>query len=94
MDAFQTTYLLLHLIDWGQTLDIADRPDQYRELNPILGSHPTRGEVNRYMAASAVSVLYLDEYVFKKNKIFRNVVMTIVGTVVVRNTTIGLRVNF
>ena len=42
------------LADWGQTLDNSDNPGLYREQNPLLGPHPTRGDVNGYFAASLV----------------------------------------
>ena len=40
------------LVDWGQTLTIADNPYALREQNPMLGPHPTRGDVNRHFLAS------------------------------------------
>jgi len=50
----EASYLALHVLDWGQTLDIADHPEKFYERNPILGEHPSRGEVNRYFAAGMV----------------------------------------
>lgn len=49
------TFLFLDIIDWGQTLNIADNPDKYYEHNPILGDHPSRGEVNRYFVAGMIT---------------------------------------
>jgi hypothetical protein len=49
--ALQLSYTLLHLADWGQTLDIENHPDQF-ETNPLLGRDPTRGEVNTYFATT------------------------------------------
>jgi len=37
-------------IDWQQTLKIARNPDKWRELNFILGQHPTPKKVNIYFA--------------------------------------------
>lgn len=39
-------------MDWSQTLQIADNPDFRKELNPILGPHPSRGDVNLYFAST------------------------------------------
>ena len=50
----QGTYLGVHSIDWMQTRYIAKHPDEYHEINPLMGKHPSVGEVNRYMAASAI----------------------------------------
>jgi hypothetical protein len=52
--AREAAYLALHVADWGQTLDIADHPDKWHENNPALGSHPSRGEVNRYFAITGL----------------------------------------
>lgn len=45
---FQAVDTALWVLDWGQTRDIAKKPDRHRESNPILGDHPTTGEVDRY----------------------------------------------
>ena len=52
--AREAAYLALHVADWGQSLDIADHPERWHEHNPVLGSHPTRGDVNRYFAVTGV----------------------------------------
>ena len=47
----------IHLLDWGTTLDIADRPDEYREVGlarVFIGEHPSRGKVNIYMGIAAI----------------------------------------
>lgn len=45
---------VLHLADWSQTLQIAERSD-LREANPLLGDSPSKGRVNTYFALTAVS---------------------------------------
>lgn len=62
----EAAYLGLLVLDWGQTLYIADHEDYY-ERNPILGRHPSRGAVNSYFLMSAllhplVSVVLPKEY--------------------------------
>lgn len=49
----EAAYLMLHAVDWGQTRTIATS-DEFWETNPILGSHPTVAEVNRYFVATAL----------------------------------------
>lgn len=44
----------LHIVDWGQTRSIAQHPDQYRELNPLLPSHPSMAQVNAYMLGTLI----------------------------------------
>ena len=50
----EAVWQVIHVVDWGQTLSIADNPNDYHELNPIIGRHPSRGKVNTYMLASAL----------------------------------------
>lgn len=50
----EVAYLALHVADWGQTLYISDHPREFHENNPILGSHPSRGEVNTYFIATGL----------------------------------------
>lgn len=38
-----------HIIDWGQTRNIAKDPLNYTEINGILPKHPTVGQVDAYM---------------------------------------------
>lgn len=94
MDGFLPLYLALHLIDWGQTMNIQQDPVHYREINPLIGAHPSRGDVNRYFIGSTIFVYTADKYVFKKNKVFRFIVISLAVAAVVRNKTIGLKVRF
>jgi hypothetical protein len=55
---WRTTSNVLILMDWSQTLDIAENPNYY-ETNPVLGRDPDRGEVNLYF----VSMLLLNNWI-------------------------------
>jgi hypothetical protein len=48
------TYQLLNLIDWHQSQIIAKRPNEYYEVNPFIGKHPSVGQVNTYFAISSL----------------------------------------
>lgn len=52
--AREAVYLAMHVLDWGQTLDIAKNPDLHGEGNSILGEHPSVKRVNRYFVATAL----------------------------------------
>ena len=52
--AREVAYLALHVADWGQTLEIADHPEKWHENNPVLGDHPSRGQVNAYFIATGL----------------------------------------
>ncbi|MBW2178751.1 MAG: hypothetical protein JRG81_00015 [Deltaproteobacteria bacterium] len=85
----------LNIVDWGQTLDIADRPDEYREINPILGDHPDRGDVNIYFASTMilkVLVTHLLPTEYREYWLGGNIALS--GYFVHHNHRIGLRVNF
>lgn len=60
--ALLATGATLHLIDWGQTRYVVKNPDQYKELNPMLGENPTMGTVNGYMLATALLFPLAAEY--------------------------------
>lgn len=42
----------LMVIDWQQTREIAENPDKYWEINPLVGKHPSVGKVDRYFVSS------------------------------------------
>ncbi len=44
------TYTVFHVADWMQTRQVAKNPDCYREINPILGEHPSTPLVDAYFA--------------------------------------------
>lgn len=52
--AREVAYLALHVADWGQTLYISDHPSEFKEYNPVLGAHPSRGDVNAYFITTAI----------------------------------------
>lgn len=85
----------LKVIDWGQTLDIADKPDRYTEINPLIGEKPDRSRVNKYFACSAVSqvlITHLLPFKWRKYWIGSNIIIS--GILVGRSYSIGLRVNY
>lgn len=43
--------LIALMIDWLQTIYIAGHPTEYREINPLLGRHPSKLRVSIYFAA-------------------------------------------
>ena len=91
----EATALTLMAVDHGQTLNIAKNPQEYHELNPILGDHHSVSEVNRYFAA----VYILDPTISallpeKERKWWQYVTIGIEAGVVARNYSLGLRTDF
>lgn len=85
-------YLTAHFMDWAQTRVIAQHPERWREMNPILGEHPLPTAVNIYFATLLV-ILGLFLY-FAPAWIALSVMSIIVPVeifVVVRNFQHGIR---
>lgn len=47
---------VLMFIDLGQTLYIADHPDEYSESNGMMGDHPSRKKVREYFVLSYLMI--------------------------------------
>ena len=46
--ALQSTFTIITIVDYGQTLNIAKHPNTWKETNLILGEHPKEKAVNIY----------------------------------------------
>lgn len=88
------TATLLLAVDWLQTRDIATNP-RFEERNPILGSDPDLGDVNRYFAG-AVAATWVAGHVLPEpwNDRFLLGVVTTQGVVVAHNFSVGVRWRF
>jgi hypothetical protein len=81
--------------DWGQTLNIVRRPDEFREANPILPHYPTRGQVNQhFMAQIVVHSMVACALPANYRKIYVAGVALHGATLVFNNNRIGLKVSF
>ena len=93
--AREATYVAIHMVDWGQTRDIAKNPDKYHEKNPILGEHPSTKEVDRYMAASlAGHILITSLLPSNLRPYWQYGTIAFSGYLVVNNHSIGLRMSW
>ena len=102
--ALQTTYAVVHLADWLQTISINKQDGgsygkigeysiQYVETNPLLGKHPSNDRVNAYFATTlllhtAISYVLPDPY----RNIWQTVWIGVEAAQVVRNYNVGIRV--
>jgi hypothetical protein len=87
-------YMALHVADWGQTRDIAMRP-QYWEVNPIIGRQPTVKQVDEYMITSAILHAGVVKSLPKKYRTHAQMITIGIKAGFVRhNARIGLKVNF
>ena len=86
---------VLHIVDWGQTLDIARNPGLYHEINPVIGRHPSVGRVNLYMGLSAAGHLAVSWALPKEYRVYWQwMTIGVTGGLVGHNFNIGLRVRF
>ena len=93
--AREAVWISLHTIDWGQTLEIARHPKEFYELNPVLGKHPSVGNVNLYMGAAAIIHPAVSYILPKKwRKVWQYISIGVSSTCVINNFHVGLGVKF
>jgi hypothetical protein len=93
--ALEVLWQCLHAVDWGQTLDIASRPERYREINPLIGEHPSRARVNAYMGLSTLTHIGITHLLPKSYRPYwQMITIGISGTLIIHNFNIGLQVRF
>ena len=95
----------LTIVDWGQTLYIADNPDRfYEKQNFMLAKHQSRSSVNLYFATNIilktafVHILPRDYNLWgwniKPRRIAQSVQIGVSGLNTYRNNQIGIKVGF
>lgn len=83
-----------NIVDWGQTRTIAYNPDVWHEKNPLLGRHPSVGEVNVYFITRLILTPLLAHYFPEyRTRILSLWLATGVGYSV-HNHTIGIRMTW
>ena len=93
--SLEATWIALHVLDWGQTLDIARNSGEWSETNVILGRHPSIGNVNLYMGAWVIAHPIIS-YIIPSNvrPYWQLISIGVTGTCVARNFRLGLEVRF
>jgi hypothetical protein len=93
--ALELSYQVLHFVDWQQTRYIARHPDEYREINPILGDHPDTEWVDAYFLATGIGHFLVSHALPDRyREYWQYVTVGIVGAVVGWNYSIGIRMEF
>jgi hypothetical protein len=94
--ALESTYIALHVIDWGQTRDIAKNPDEYHEAyNPLLGNHPSKDKVDLWFLTTTVTHILITNYLPSECRpYFQGVTIGIAGSLVLINFSVGLKIAF
>ncbi len=91
----QLVYSALHVIDWGQTRDIANRPKEYQEQNLYLGKHPSIQRVDTYFALTLLGHAYIS-YILppEQRKIWQYISIGVRFQIVSINYSLGVNIHF
>ena len=91
----EAVLLVIHTIDWGQTRYIAENPDQFHEINPLLDTNPSVWQVNNYFILSGLAHIAISNALPPEwRKGWQYVTIGIGVANVSRNHSIGLRISF
>lgn len=101
-DAYREyAYLSLHVVDWGQTRQIAKISTEphgihnYYERNSFIGSHPTVSRVNEYFILTGIGHLLIADALPKGwRDAFQYITIGTEIGIIRRNYSMGIRVNF
>ncbi len=89
------SWVALHVLNWGTTLDIADNPGRYYETNPIMGRHPSRGKVNLYFVSTTVAHVLTSALLPKKwREYFQVGSIAVTGGCLGWDLSLGLKIKF
>lgn len=83
------------VIDWRQTQQVAKHPEQWQELNTVIGGHPTSAKINQHFALSIPAFYLGSSYMTPtQRKWYLGTVTAIELAVAARNYKIGVRIGF
>jgi len=90
--ALYSTFLVMQIRDYRQTIQIAKNPDIYYETNPLLGRHPNTRQVDRYFFFATVTHYIIADSL---KPVYRRLFLVITTlsqmNTVKRNLSIGLK---
>lgn len=93
--ALATALVLVTVVDYAQTRTIAKNPHLWFERNPLLGEHPTLGEVNRHFIGGLILGGVIAHYLpASARKTFLGTITFIELGVVIHNHGIGIKTSF
>ena len=86
----QIAYTIVHVIDWGQTLD-----DSIDEINPVIGKNPSRPKVHTYFALTLIGHTVISYVLPSKYRgLWQSLTIGMEAGCIYRNYRLGVRVNF
>jgi hypothetical protein len=93
----EATFQVLNVIDWGQTRYINQHPDKFIEhdYSGLIGSNPTTGRIDAFMAETAVLHFIIAYYLPKSCRVpFQYITIGGKLNTDIRNANIGIKVSF
>jgi len=90
----EACWMVLHVIDYKQTQYAMDRPDEFSELNPMLGDHPSEGRLNTFAVVGGVTHFLTTHYFDGFRGTWQNVTLGLKVAVVGNNFHVGAKVEF
>lgn len=71
-----------------------ERPDEFKELNPLLGDHPSEGRLNTFAVVGAVLHIAGTHYLEEYRVYWQNITLGLKAVVVGNNFYVGAKVEF
>mgnify|MGYP003394102298 CR=1 FL=1 len=92
---YRTLSAIARVANYKTTLQIAKHPNEYREANPLLGEHPSVGEVNTFFIIATVAHPIISYALPKEyRKAFQYISIGASGTASITNVWSGLKIRF
>jgi len=90
----EATWMVLHVVDYKQTQYAMDRPDEFKELNPLLGEHPSEGRLNTLAIVGGLFHILVTDYLEENRTLWQNITIGLKVVCVVNNYYVGARVTY
>lgn len=84
----------LHILDWQQTRYISGHPNEFYEINPLLGKHPSQARVNQYMLGTLVLYPLLADWLPEYRTVILSLWVGSRGIAVHNNYVLGVKLNW
>ena len=92
--AMETTFQVLNLMDYRQTIQIPHNPN-YGETNWMMGSDPSKATVNYYMGGYALAHLIVSDLLPSRyRKVWQIMTISMASSAVCNNYNLGLKIRF
>lgn len=91
----EAAWLILHAVDYSQTRYAMERPDEFKELNSLLGEHPSEGRLNLLTLVTGVGHVLITDYAGKKYRsLFQNITLGFKVGTVANNFYVGAKIEW